>query len=105
MFTQTLESHLEEKTTLYDELPQQFDKVLEQKVEQVRVPPPAVYTDLHTHTTPTQVQSVQEKTDAVGKTENETEEKEEKEEEDIVNGVLEDEEDSKKEEEEDMKVE
>ena len=106
MFTQTHESHLEEKTKLYDELRQQFDKVLEQKVEQVRGPPPAVYTDLHTHTTPTQVQSVQEKTNAVGKTENENEnkEKEEKEEEDIANGVLDDGEDSKKEEEEDMKV-
>ena len=104
MFTQTHESHIEEKTKLYDELRQQFDKVMEQKVEQVRRQPPPVYTDLHTHTTPTQVQSVQEKTDAVGKTENENEEKEEKEEEDIANGVLEDEEDSKKEEEEDMKV-
>ena len=56
MFTQTHESHLEEKTKLYDELRQQFDKVLEQKVEQVRGPPPAVYTDLHTHTEPMQVQ-------------------------------------------------
>ena len=69
-------------------------------MEQVRIPPPAVYTDLHTHTTPTQVQSVQEKMDAVGKTENENEkETEEKEEEDIVNSVLDDEEDGKKKEE------
>ena len=76
-------------------------------MEQVRrPPPPVVYTDLHTHTTPTQVQSVQEKTDAVGKTENENENegKKVKEEEDIANRVLEDEEDSKKEEEEDMKA-
>ena len=102
MFTQTHESHLEEKTKLYDELQQQFDKVLEQKVEQVRgPPPPLVYTDSHTHSTPTQVQSVQEKMDAVEKTENENEneEKEEKEEGDIVNGKSEGEEDIKKEEE------
>ena len=102
MFTQTHESHIEEKTKLYDELRQQFDRVLEQKVEQVRVPPPAVYTDLHTHTTPTQVQSVQEKTDAVGKTENEG--KKVKEEEDIANKMLKNDEDSKKEEEDNMKV-
>ena len=31
--------------------------------------------DLHTHTTPTQVQSVQEKTNAAGRIENENEEK------------------------------
>ena len=57
LFIQTLESHLEEKTKLYDELKQQYYKVLEQKVEQVRGPPPTAVHGIpdfthshHTHT-------------------------------------------------------
>ena len=113
MFTQTLESHLEEKTKLYDELKQQYYKVLEQKVEQVRGPPPtAVHgiPDLHTHSIPTQVQSVQEKMNAAGKIENEHEEKKTEadecrtEEEKGDRVLVEDGEESKNKEQKDMKV-
>ena len=65
--------------------------------------------DLHTHSTPTQVQSVQEKMNAVGKIENENEEKKTEADEYRIEEkgdrvLVEDEEESKNKEQKDMKV-
>ena len=87
-----------DKTKLYDELRQQYYKMLDQKEEHVRGPLYQQCIYWLTHTTPTQVQSVE---DTAGKTEKENEgekqtqadehrieEKEkEKKEEDITDGV------------------
>ena len=71
---QTLESHLVDNTKVYVELQQRYYKMLDQKEEQVRGSLPAVYNYIKlywlTHTTPTQVQSVE---DTAGKNEKENE--------------------------------